>query len=134
MRNYWKKRCGELQRALDVALAAVNEKADAEEEATKHEVEHARKHFGQNVDEEPVVPYNDSCSDVLHLYLNIVKVAFAHVFHHPFQIEKREYKGEVKAFMSRLRDALNERMKKDFDNKQFGGEGTFALHVDEAVT
>ena len=132
MRNYWKKRCGELQRALDVALAAVNEKA--EEEATKHEVEHARKHFGQNVDEEPVVPYNDSCSDVLHLYLNIVKVAFAHVFHHPFQIEKREYKGEVKAFMSRLRDALNERMKKDFDNKQFGGEGTFALHVDEAVT
>ena len=45
-----------------------------EADATKFRDDHARKHHGQDYECEPVLPYNDSGSDILHLYLNIKKV------------------------------------------------------------
>ena len=92
---------------------------------------HARTHYGQDWGCEPVLPYHDNCTDILHLYLNIEKAAVAHVFHHPCQIEKRNYTPEVKALMTGLRDLLNARMKVEFDDKQFGGEGAFSLTGDQ---
>ena len=68
------------------------------------------------------------------MYLNVKKVSVATVFHHPFQIEKLNYVGDVKTLMSDLRDKLNARMDEDFDDKHFGGEGTFALHGDQVKT
>ena len=37
----------------------------------------------------------------------------------------------IKEMMSGLRDKLNARMKEDFDDKKFGGEGVFALIGDQ---
>ena len=114
----------------------LQERADrlALDDTTASDEAHSRKHFGQNVGEDPVLPYNDSCSDILHMYLNVKKVSVATVFHHPFQIEKLNYVGDVKTLMSDLRDKLNARMDEDFDDKHFGGEGTFALHGDQVKT
>ena len=122
--------CGRLTKAAIVLQRAFRDGL-SEAESMKWSESHARSHYGQNVDQEPVLPYNDSCTDVLHLYLNIVKVAIAHVLHKPFQIEKMEYTPAVKEMMSGLRDKLNARMKEDFDDKKFGGEGVFALIGDQ---
>ena len=125
--------CGRLTKAAIVLQRAFRDGL-SEAESMKWSESHARSHYGQNVDQEPVLPYNDSCTDVLHLYLNIVKVAIAHVLHKPFQIEKKEYTPAVKEMMSGLRDKLNARMKEDFDDKKFGGEGVFALIGDQVKT
>ena len=125
--------CGEISKE-DVLAARANVEAMDEAAATKVRDEHSRAHFGQNLDEEPVLPYDDAATDVLHLYLNIVKVAVAHVFHLPFQVEKLDYSPDVKKLMIDLRDKLNKRMKEDFDDKKFGGEGTFALIGDQVKT
>ena len=122
--------CGRMMEEDILAERAARE-AMSEAELVKANEAHARLHFGQNVDQEPVLPYHDSCTDVLHLYLNIVKVAISQVFHGPFQIEKLDYTPDMKQLMSDLRDKLNARMKQDFDDKKFGGEGVFALIGDQ---
>ena len=78
----------------------------------------------------PISPPQNACR-ITAVYLNIVKVAISHVFHKPFQIEKLDYTPEIKQLMSGLRDKLNARMKEDFDDKTFGGEGVFALIGDQ---
>ena len=82
--------CGELSEE-DVLAARANVEAMDEAAATKVRDEHSRAHFGQNLDEEPVLPHNNSATDVLHLYLNVVKVGVAHVFHHPFHFRSRSW-------------------------------------------
>ena len=61
----------------------LKERADraALDDSTASDEKHSRKHFGQNVGEDPFVPYDDSCSDTLHVYLNAKKVSVATVFH-----------------------------------------------------
>ena len=122
--------CGRLPKAA-ILKERAERAAMSEDESTKYEEAHSKKHFGQCIDQEPVLPYHDSCTDVLHLYLNLVKAAVAHVFHKPFQIEKANYSKEVKEVMSKVRDELNARMKQDFDDKKFGGEGVFSLIGDQ---
>jgi len=122
--------CGSLPKAA-ILKERAERAAMSEDESTKYEEAHSKKHFGQCIDQEPVLPYHDSCTDVLHLYLNLVKAAVAHVFHKPFQIEKANYSKEVKEVMSKVRDELNARMKQDFDDKKFGGEGVFSLIGDQ---
>jgi len=46
--------------------------------------EFTRLHRGQDWHCPPVLPYHRSCTDVLHLWLNVVKVAVRHVFSRPF--------------------------------------------------
>ena len=125
--------CGTMTKADILAERAARE-AMPEADLLKANETHSRLHFGQNVDQEPVLPYNDSCTDVLHLYLNVNKVAISHVFHKPFQIEKLDYTPEIKQLMSDLRDKLNARMKEDFDTVRFGGEGVFSLLGDQVKT
>ena len=70
--------CGCLSKAF-----ILQERADraALDDSTTSDEAHACKHFGQNVGEDPFVPYDDSCSDTLHVYLNAKKVSVATVFH-----------------------------------------------------
>ena len=125
--------CGKLTKAVILAERAKRESM-SESEMVKFGEAFSRIHFGQNVDQEPVLPYNESCTDILHLYLNVIKVAVAHVFHKPFQLDKQNYSPHVNEIMSDVRDKLNVRMKQDFDDKTFGGEGTFALIGDGVKT
>ena len=125
--------CGPLTKQQILAERAQRDAMDDEDREKEHE-KHSRTHYGQNLEQEPVLPYNDSCTDVLHLYLNIVKAAVGHVFHKPFQMEKNNYSKEVKEVMSNVRDRLNERMQKDFADKKFGGEGVFSLIGEQVKT
>ena len=122
--------CGKFTKAQHLKACAAYDALDDGARALFDD-KHARAHFGQNIGQEPVLPYNDSCSDVLHMYLNVMKAAYATVFHRPFQIAKHNYSPEVTKLMSDLRDKMNERMDVDFDDKHFGGEGTFSLHGDQ---
>ena len=87
--------------------------------------EFTRKHKGQDWGCPPVLPYDNSCMDMLHLFLNVMKVACTHAFHLPFQ--KKRKKGPVRDIMEGLKDKINERMREDFSRKDFGGEGVFSL-------
>ena len=92
---------------------------------------HARKHYGQSYGQSPALPYHDTCSDVLHMYLNVVKKALEVVFHKPFQIKERGYTGRLKELMEGMRKEMNVRMAKDFVDRRFGGEGAFSLLGDQ---
>ena len=92
---------------------------------------HTLKHLGQDFGCCPVLPFHDLCSDFLHLYLNLEKKAVEYVFHLPVQLEKRKYDPAANALMKILRDNMNARMKEDFADKKFGGEGAFALTGDQ---
>ena len=88
---------------------------------------HMRAHFGQDYKCPPIFAYNAICSDILHQNLNIVKKCVEIVFHYPLQIEKRKYTKKIALLMTGIRDKVNARMKEDFTDKQFGGDGVFSL-------
>jgi len=127
----WCDCCGCWFTKADILRVREAIEAMEEAEAIAYAEAHARKHMGQDYGCEPVLPYHANCTDILHLYLNVVKSAVSHVFHKPFQMDKRSYEGEVKVLMIGLRDKLNARMDADFTDKHFGGEGAFALHGDQ---
>ena len=100
-------------------------------ELKKYCEDFSARHFGQNYREDPILPYHDACTDILHLYLNIVKKSLASVFHVPLQLDKRKYAKKLVPMMTDLRDKVNARMKEEFVEKQFGGEGDFSLTGDQ---
>ena len=63
-----------------------------DEDKHKFDETHARAHFGQEYGHPPVLPFDDLCSDLLHMYLNLEKGALSKVFHEPLQVEKRKLK------------------------------------------
>ena len=52
--------------------------------------EFTRKHKGQDWGCHPVLPYDNSCMDMLHLFLNVMKVACTHAFNLPFQKKRKK--------------------------------------------
>jgi len=94
----------------------------------KWEDEFTRKHLGQDYSCPPVLPYNDSCVDVLHLWLNVVKVGVRHVFSRPFTDKEQAKRTQaLRDEMAGIKASLNERMAQDFGNVEFGGSEAFAL-------
>lgn len=93
-------------------------------ERARFDEEHTRKHKGQDYNCPPVLPYHDHCMDVLHLFLNVFKVAFSSVFHKPLQMKRKN--EEVRAIMDKIKAAANERMKQDFARKDVGGDGVWS--------
>jgi len=97
-------------------------------ERARWEAEFTRKHLGQDYGCPPVLPYNKSCVDVLHLWLNVVKVGVRHVFSTPFtDLVMAKRSQHLRDKMVGIKAELNKRMGEDFGNVECGGTEAFAL-------